>query len=390
MDRLYPASLIILPPVVVAALFVLAPVFAVIVLDVMLPALDRREVSRRSPKGPSLHSMAMRSLCPAVLFASLAAGVLFSAPDASASAPSASDASSATIAPQANLKVAFIGDSGAGDNFAKVLRLIRSEKADLVMHQGDFDYEGSPSTFEEAINSVLGASFPYFVSVGNHDEGDWKKYAGIFKARYKRVGATPSTEDWSSQMYSLSYKGLSMVFIGANGNGAFPAFITSTFARDPHIWKICSWHETQEAMQVGSKEDQMGWGVYEACRRAGAIVVTGHEHSYHRTKTLTSMTNQTVDPSCSDPANVCISPGRTFVAVSGLGGHSIRNQARCLPTTYPYGCKKEWAKIYTSDQGATYGALFIVFNVDGDPHLARGYFKNIKGEVVDDFTIRRQ
>jgi hypothetical protein len=327
----------------------------------------------------------MSSFRPSLVVATLVTACLFAAPNAGAS-----DTVPARIAPPANLKVAFIGDSGAGEDFARVLRLIRSEKADLVMHQGDFDYDGSPSTFETAINRVLGANFPYFVSVGNHDEGDWKKYAGIFKARYKRVDARPSTEDWSSQMYSLSYKGLSMVFIGENGDGAFPAFITNTFARDPHIWKICSWHENQTAMQVGTKEDEMGWGVYEACREAGAIVATAHEHSYHRTKTLTSMANQTVDPSCSDPANVCVSPGRTFVFVSGLGGHSIRNQARCLPTTYPYGCKKEWAKIYTSDQGATYGALFIVFNVDGDPHLARGYFKNIKGEVVDEFTIHQQ
>ena len=45
MDRLYPASLIILPHVVAATLFVLAPVFAVIVLDVMLPC--RTDVSSR-------------------------------------------------------------------------------------------------------------------------------------------------------------------------------------------------------------------------------------------------------------------------------------------------------------------------------------------------------
>ena len=42
------------------------------------------------------------------------------------------------------LKVAFIGDSGNGANFGRVLGLIRSEGAAMVMHQGDFDYANDP------------------------------------------------------------------------------------------------------------------------------------------------------------------------------------------------------------------------------------------------------
>ena len=80
--------------------------------------------------------------------------------------------------------------------------------------------------------------------------------------------------------------------------------------------------------------------------------------------------------------------GSTFVFVSGLGGRSIRGQERCLPAaTPPYGCNGEWASIYTSDQSATFGALFVEFNVDGDAKKARGYFKNIDGLIVDSFTI---
>jgi hypothetical protein len=40
-------------------------------------------------------------------------------------------------------------------------------------------------------------------------------------------------------------------------------------------------------------------------------------------------------------------------------------------------------------QGATYGALFIVFNVGGDTTKAQGYFKNIDGDVIDQFDITR-
>jgi hypothetical protein len=50
--------------------------------------------------------------------------------------------------------------------------------------------------------------------------------------------------------------------------------------------------------------------------------------------------------------------------------------------TCPY-----WAVIYTATQAGIAGAQFITFNVGGDPKKATGYFKNIKGEMIDAFTI---
>ena len=104
------------------------------------------------------------------------------------------------------------------------------------------------------------------------------------------------------------------------------------------------------------------------------------------------MKNNKVDPEWPDPNNLRVAPGSTFAFVSGLGGESVdtEGQTRCKPITYPYGCNGEWAKIYTKDQNATFGALFITFNVDDNPRKARGYFKNIKGEVIDKFTIHNQ
>jgi hypothetical protein len=224
--------------------------------------------------------------------------------------------------------------------------------------------------------------------VGNHDADSWNGYAQFLKERMARIGITPDDPNLNDQKYSVTYRGLKMVFVGENGNNTeFAQFIESQLSADDHIWKICSWHKNQTAMQVGGKDDDMGWAVYENCRENGAIIATAHEHSYHRTKALTSMQNQAVDTSCPDPNHVCVGLGRTFVFVSGLGGKSIRDQERCLPTTYPYGCNGEWAMIYTSDQGANYGALFITFHVDGDPYKAHGYFKNISGQIVDEFDI---
>lgn len=302
-----------------------------------------------------------------------------------------------SVSTEAGLKVAFIGDSGIGPNERAVLKLIQAEGAQLVLHQGDFDYHNNPTAFWSSVDEVLGPDFPYFVSVGNHDVTGWPttvrpSYAQYLFDRLKRIGVTPDSMELNDERYSLVFKGLKIVFVGeqrGTGDRVYAPYIRDQLKNDDHTWRVCSWHRNMNAMQVGDKTDDMGWGVYDACREYGAIVATAHEHSYERTKTLTNISEQIVDPAFPDAGRLGVAPGKTFVFVSGLGGDSIRVQRRCLPASPPYGCKGEWAKIYTSNQNAQYGALFISFNVDGDPNRARGYFKNINGVIVDEFEVTK-
>lgn len=317
-----------------------------------------------------------------VLFAAMLAGamsVIAPAPPAAA-APTPTDP---------NLKVAFIGDSGYTSGFKAVLNTIKNESADLVIHNGDMGYSGSPAQWEDALNSVLGSSFPYVYSVGNHDIEDnkWPDYQQRLRNRIGRVSGMSCTGDLGVNSW-CTYRGLWFLLSGVGTLGSGHAsYLKDNCTAADNVWKVVGWHKNQKAMQVGGKSDETGWPVYEESRRCGAIISTAHEHSYARTRTLTSTESQTVDSSCGDANKLCVNPGRSFVFHSGLGGGSIRDQERCLPTTFPYGCKQEWAKIYTTNQGATHGALFIEFNVDGDPNKAHGYFKNIDGKIIDDFTV---
>jgi hypothetical protein len=61
-----------------------------------------------------------------------------------------------------------------------------------------------------------------------------------------------------------------------------------------------------------------------------------------------------------------------------LGGASIRDQELGGPW---------WASIYTSTQGARFGALFGVFGYGGNPFLARFYFKDVDGALADEFFV---
>ncbi len=139
-------------------------------------------------------------------------------------------------------------------------------------------------------------------------------------------------------------------------------------------------------MQVESKTDDTGWGVYEESRKGGAIVATGHDHSYARTHLLSSFQNQTV-----------ASTGNTLVSRFRRSKHTVRRGAKFRL------CLRAWrGKYLFADakrrrggqasipplRGRTYGALFGVFNYQGNPRLAHFYFKNINGTIVDDFYVQ--
>lgn len=286
--------------------------------------------------------------------------------------------------------IAFWGDSGLGSDFQGNIQTALAEGAEAIFHAGDFDYGEEYVNFWDEVDQEVGHAFPYFLSVGNHDDGAWAGYAAHMDEHLAANNITIDDPDHDDQMWSATFKGIKLVAVGIGGSNKpqFADFITQELDPNYDGWQICNWHQNQAEMQIGGKGNEMGWDVYENCRTNGALIITGHEHSYERTKTLTSMENLTVDPTCNDPNQLCVGPGRTFTVVNGLGGVGIRDQERCLPTTYPYGCD-EWAFIYAEQQSADYGALIITFNAGGDPKKATAYFKTIGGDVVDTFEITR-
>ncbi len=304
------------------------------------------------------------------------------------------------LLPPPEFTVAFIGDTGYGGNFRAVLELIRDERADLVLHAGDLGYDESnpetPQRWINVVNDVLGEGFPYFFSMGNHDEGHWEStaehigYRELLQQRFDAMNVeyTGAPEQLGART-SFLFQNIQIVLTAPGEDeqwsGLLPwHFIEQELENSQAAWSICLWHKNMEAMQVGGKRDETWWEVYETCREQGAIIATAHEHSYARTHVLSDMSEQTVADSTSP---YTLREGQTFAFHSGLGGNSVRDQERCLPATPPYGCNGEWGAIYTESQNAAYGALFIEFNIDGNPRRARGYFKNIRGEVIDEFEL---
>ncbi len=278
-----------------------------------------------------------------------------------------------------NLKVAFIGDQGINNNAVSVLQLISSEDADMVLHQGDFDYLDDSDSWDAQITETLGSDFPYFASIGNHDVKEWDGYQGKLQNRLNKISDAYCSGNLGVKS-SCMYHGLFFVLSGAGTMGTDHAeYIKEQLSENDSIWSICSWHKNMKLMQVGGKTNKTGWDVYEECRKGGAIIATGHEHSYSRTLTLADIDSQIIHSD--DSKSLQVSNGTTFVFVNGLGGKSIRDAEDDLEKN-PW-----WAKYYTNDNGANYGALFCTFYVDMNPNKAFCYFKDISGNIIDEFAV---
>jgi hypothetical protein len=191
-----------------------------------------------------------------------------------------------------------------------------------------------------------------------------------------RQSGVQCSGDYAEKM-TCNYKGIYFVMsaIGSSGSqSSHESYISNSLNNIPDgAWRVCAWHKNQQDMQVGGKTSETGWAAYETCRQKGAIISTGHEHSYSRTHLLSDMSSQTI---ASKSSTMTLEEGKTLAFVSGLGGVGIRDQERGGDW---------WAKIYTSTQGARYGAMFGTFYDD----RAEFYFKNINGQIIDQFTVMK-
>ena len=328
------------------------------------------------------------------------------------------------------VKVAIYGDQGLRRGARRVLDLVTGEKAEMVLHLGDLGYDErdprSANRFERMVNDRLGPTFPYLVVAGNHDLHRWGGASGYMAQAQARLRRTKglTCSGVTGIRATCTYRGLLVVLSGIGLSGRDGRWREDRTVRDPagnevpkaydeanylddlrkrlagatQRWRICAWHKNNRRMQVGGKGSEVPLQAYDICRRHGAIVATGHEHSYSRTHLITRFHPQITH---AGPAKtLLIKPGQTFAFVSGLAGASVR------PQRQP--CRSWWARAYVrgyhrrfADKygdrkcpetitGATYGALFCTFRAKGVANRAECYFKNIRGAVIDQFSLVTQ
>ena len=284
------------------------------------------------------------------------------------------------------IRIAFIGDQGGSEflsNDIEVLKLIKNENVDLVIHQGDLGFEpASPTEWDERISKYLGTDFLYVFSQGHHDqETTWNEYQEKMNERIEK-NSNISCEGNLGVKSFCNYKDVYFTLMAPGeytSDSDFELYVENKFSESDSFWKICSMHNEFTAMEFEKKSGKTGMEVFEACKNAGAIIATGHLHFYSRTGNIVEFIDSkkyVTDPEWDKLNKLKTSYGSSFIFISGLGGSPISSEIY-----------NEWPINYSSTQNATYGGLFCTFNAGGQPNKAFCYFKNIDERIIDEFTI---
>lgn len=298
-----------------------------------------------------------------------------------------------------NYTVALFADAGMDPLCEDVLRLMRAEGAQLVLHGGDIAYEGKsdgqPRRWLDMVQRILGDT-SYIAVMGNHDNGLSGPGWGVtesYQAISTRINPIGKCQGWTGVKQVCTMNGITVVFVapGVVGTG-HSYFIAEAFKAYPSRWRICVWHKNMALMQAGTKSDEVGWPVYEECRRHGALILTGHEHIYARSFEMSSFIRQKVssfESSRLSPTrlrverNVSGITGTSMVMVVGTGGFSLRQLGDTSNNPW-------WASALSYDQGLEAGTAICKFNLNGDEGLAYCYYKDPTrpNVILDEWYIR--
>lgn len=320
-------------------------------------------------------------------------------PGAGHPAPDAGSVYGSSLSTDRELRVAFLGDQGVNPQARSVLQLVVDEGADALVLLGDLSYgDGTPADWSAQVDDVLGDDFPYFAVIGNHDINDWLEPGGFAEIVNERLARIPGAhcEGEYGIKASCTYRGLSFVTSGVGTYGSdHEAFLDSALQSSDAVFRLCLWHKNQHDMQLGKKSDEVGWEAYRICARHGVPVLNGHEHSYSRTQPLTAIgEREQMHGATGAMSDFELSPGRTFVAVSGLGGKGRRERSadhahdEWWASTYARNDQRMNGNLTGTAPDIEDGALFVTFHVDNDPYKARAYFKTVRGEIRDELTWR--
>ena len=109
------------------------------------------------PRPVETHAVTLSGMQPGALYHYRVRSV-----DAAGNLAISPDATFTTLAStsRTGVKVAFIGDQGLGPDATAVLRLIRGEGAEVILHQGDFDYADNPDAWDPADQCRPGSQLP--------------------------------------------------------------------------------------------------------------------------------------------------------------------------------------------------------------------------------------
>ena len=318
----------------------------------------------------------------------------------------------------AEVKVALIGDTESGANFGEILKMIVAEKADVIMINGDFGYYGPAVNWKNRLLSSIDPDATRVIgTLGNHDLGSkTDEYISIFesfKTQKNGLKVNCTGTPGISQGHDITAVDEVCTFGNVSIIGsAIGQVLTKPYLENQlesklknspvNNWKLVGYHYTLGSMNPGIKGDEASHRFFDIIRQAGAIGAQAHTHTAMASCPIVSPFKRgspvLCHPDFINPELRFVGSGIGMFVDSSVGGKEVRGRVRCKKPT-DAGCAHMVdilsKNLYTRTDGVKktnfngLGAMFLTFNLGGDPQKASAYFKTIDREVIFEFSIAR-
>ena len=147
-----------------------------------------------------------------------------------------------------------------------------------------------------------------------------------------------------------------------------------------------------KSISLGMKLDEVGYFAFQESIRLGAPIMTGHEHSYARTKQLNDVGSNPRDFKIVPDEELAelidgievqtVGPGNSHVVSNGIGGRSFRG-ARKQNAGRPW-----WQRLFNGDSSNfDYAVHVCEYNVKNRTDLAYCYLLTLDNIIADEYFI---
>src|SRR6185436_3367290 len=229
----------------------------------------------------------------------------------------------------------FAGDFGTGSGFTANMNKMAQAGAVFDLALGDLSYGGTPSSWCTSVKNIVGATFPFEVLVGNHDDdGDAahiNNFTPCLPDRMSMTGVYGSEYyfDYNNARVIMVASGLAVNGVNYNYSsaGTHQTWLIDRIreAKAAGKWVIVGNHLT--CITAATKPCESGQGFTNVIHNEGVdLLIQGHDHTYQRTKQLTCATVNSYNAACvADADDSLVKGAGTVTIVNGLGGQGQYN-----------------------------------------------------------------
>jgi hypothetical protein len=230
----------------------------------------------------------------------------------------------------------FAGDFGTGSAFTANLNQMAQSGAVFDLAVGDLSYGSSASAWCNSVTSIVGATFPFELVAGNHDDdGNSVRIGDFTPCLPDRMG---STGTYGSEYY-FDYNNARIIMIAAASTVNGINYDYNTVGGTHYNWLQARIQEAKAAgkwvivgdhkncITAATKSCEIGQNFLNLIHNEHVdLLIQGHDHTYQRSKQLTCATANTFNAACvADADDSYVKGAGTVTIIDGLGGNGQYN-----------------------------------------------------------------